>query len=89
MGRLLIIVIPLVIIGSLLFYFLNQKPETTGSNLNFDNTSITEYEDTDLNPLAIKAMREKSYTGSTISIEQKLPSEANYDLYIASYLSKT
>ncbi len=40
-----------------------------------------------LNPLSISAMRERSYPGSDISIEQTLTATANYNRYIASYKS--
>jgi hypothetical protein len=40
-----------------------------------------------LNPLTIQAMRERSYPGSDLHIEQTLTPGANYDRYIASYLS--
>lgn len=39
------------------------------------------------NPLQILAMREKTYPGSDITIEQILPSGSNYNQYVASYLS--
>ena len=38
-------------------------------------------------PLSIQAMRQRSYPGSQITIEQKLAPGANYDQYIASYVS--
>lgn len=40
-----------------------------------------------LNPLAIQAMRERSYPGSDITIEQTLPDGSNYHQYVASYKS--
>jgi len=42
---------------------------------------------TNLNPLTIQAMSEKSYPGSDIKIEQTLPSGSNYYRYIASFMS--
>lgn len=38
-------------------------------------------------PLEIKAMRERSYPGSDLKIEQTLEPESNYDQYIVSYQS--
>jgi len=38
-------------------------------------------------PLAIDAMRARSYPGSEIAIEETLPSGSNYNQYIASYKS--
>lgn len=40
-----------------------------------------------LNPLSIKAMRERSYPGSDIVIEQTLSDGENYKQYVASYKS--
>jgi uncharacterized protein len=40
-----------------------------------------------LNPLAIQAMRERSYPGSAITIEETLQPGSNYSRYIASYQS--
>lgn len=42
---------------------------------------------TPLNPLSIEAMRERSYPGSDITIEETLPAGSNYSKYIASYIS--
>jgi uncharacterized protein len=40
-----------------------------------------------LNPLAIQSMRERSYPGSAITIEETLQPGSNYSRYIASYQS--
>jgi uncharacterized protein len=40
------------------------------------------------NPLSVEHMRQQSYPGSEIVIEQKLPAGANYQRYRASYLSE-
>jgi uncharacterized protein len=40
------------------------------------------------NPLSVEFMRQQSYPGSDIVIEQKLQAGANYQRYIASYLSE-
>lgn len=42
---------------------------------------------TPINPLSIAAQRQRPYPGSDITIEQTLPPGANYNRYIASYLS--
>ncbi|MBI4675689.1 MAG: alpha/beta fold hydrolase [Chloroflexi bacterium] len=42
---------------------------------------------TPLNPLMISEQRKREYSGSEITIEQKLAPGANYDRYLASYLS--
>ncbi len=41
-----------------------------------------------LNPLTIQSMRERSYPGSPITIEETLQPGSNYNRYIASYLSE-
>ena len=41
----------------------------------------------DLHPLSIEYMRQQSYPGSEITIEQTLSSGSNYNQYIASYKS--
>jgi fermentation-respiration switch protein FrsA (DUF1100 family) len=41
-----------------------------------------------LNPLTIQSMRERSYPGSAITIEQTLEPGSNYSRYIASYQSE-
>jgi dipeptidyl aminopeptidase/acylaminoacyl peptidase len=43
--------------------------------------------DQSLNPLAIEAMRARSYPGSAITIEQDLSLGSNYKQYITSYIS--
>jgi uncharacterized protein len=43
---------------------------------------------TPLNPLSVAFMRQQSYPGSDIVIEQKLTAGSNYQRYIASYLSE-
>jgi dienelactone hydrolase len=43
---------------------------------------------TPLNPLSVEYMRQQSYPGSDILIEQKLKAGANYQRYVASYLSE-
>lgn len=40
-----------------------------------------------ISPLAIESMREKSYPGSTLMIEQTLTPGSNYNQYIVSYMS--
>lgn len=40
-----------------------------------------------LHPLSIEYMRQQTYPGSEITVEQTLPTGANYNQYIASYKS--
>lgn len=60
--------------------FSTKKIMTT-SSLSAINTQQS------LNPLAIQSMREKSYPGSDIRIEQTLPDGKNYNQYLTSYMS--
>lgn len=41
-----------------------------------------------LHPLTIESMRQRAYPGSSITIEETLPSGGNYSRYIASFLSE-
>jgi len=43
---------------------------------------------TDLHPLAISNLRQDTYPGSPIKIEEELPAANNYKRYLASYLSE-
>lgn len=52
------------------------------------NTATATATPTPQNALAIEYMRQQTYPGSEITIEEKLKPGANYDRYIASYLSE-
>ncbi len=81
----MIIVLLLVITGGITAYIqLSAKPTLKPSaspKKALTKTTIP------LVPLSIAAMRQKSYPGSAITIEQTLDSGSNYDRYIASYKS--
>ena len=65
--------------------FLVFRPTTVNKSKSIPTgNSITQIP---ANPLAISAMRERSYPGSDIVIEQTLPDESNYHQYIVSYKS--
>src|SRR5262245_45401097 len=51
-------------------------------------TSTSTPTPTPLNPRMIEKMRQESYPGSEITIEETLEPGANYDRYLASYLSE-
>jgi len=52
------------------------------------NTATSTPTPTPLHPLMIESMRQQSYPGSEITIEETLEPGPNYDRYIASYLSE-
>src|SRR5579871_1906030 len=58
-----------------------QKPTST------QTMRVTPTSTPPRNPLAILAMRERTYPGSKITIEQTLPDGSNYHQYLTSYLS--
>lgn len=76
-----LLVISVVIIG------LVSKNKIVKYNQNRQTSFPTSANATNLNPLTIAAMRDKSYPGSSIVIKQKLGSVGNYNEYIASYIS--
>ncbi len=51
-------------------------------------TSTPTMTPTPLHPMAIKAMRQRTYPGSEIVIEEQLTPGSNYDRYLASYQSE-
>ncbi len=68
-----------------LYFFLHGK---LASQNNFvAKTTPTPTSSATLNPLQIVAMRERSYPGSNLVIEQTLAAGSNYNQYIASYKS--
>lgn len=72
------------LIGILLtIYFINKNPQQNSAKKN----SPTPNQQTSLNPLSIEAMRQRSYPGSDIVIEQTLDPGSNYKRFIASYQS--
>src|SRR5436305_690013 len=73
MKRIFLIIFILILVG-IFIYFLRGN-----SNVVADNQ---------LSSLSITAMRDKSYPGSNIIIEQKLPSGSNYHSYLVSYQSE-
>jgi dipeptidyl aminopeptidase/acylaminoacyl peptidase len=73
-----IILVLLLLAGKFVPAFLTNKSE---NGIKITASKIP------LNPLSIIAMRQKSYPGSDITIEQTLPNMPNYKQYIASYMS--
>ena len=52
------------------------------------STSVKNAVENNINPLSIEYLKKDSYPGSEIVIEKVLPSEKNYNRYIASYMSE-
>jgi len=74
-----------VVLSLGVFYFVKNKNEVI---LDLKKQqSIVQGNEANDNPLSIEVMRNKSYPGSDLQIEQKLSSSSNYNQYIASYLS--
>jgi uncharacterized protein len=71
----------LIFIGT---FFIFSKSSTINKS---KNTSLNNMITPSLNPLAISAMRERTYPGSEIIIEQFLPDGSNYHQYLTSYQS--
>lgn len=76
----------LLIIGGLIWLVTSQQKNLQISRETSQNTS-KENQQKELHPLSIEYMRKQQYPGSDITIEQTLPSETNYNRYIASYRS--
>ena len=67
----------------------SQTPTATPTNTATPSrTSTPTATATPPNPLSVTYMREQTYPGSNIAIEQKLQAGANYQRYRASYLSE-
>ncbi|MCL4352981.1 alpha/beta fold hydrolase [Patescibacteria group bacterium] len=81
----LLFLLALILIGAIYFFWHKKqssppdKSEKTSKKVNIENNN--------LDPLTIAAMRDRSYKGSVIVIEQTLSPGANYKQYIASYIS--
>lgn len=71
----------LIIFGRNFFPNLSFQKETQIENNNLGGPKD------ELHPLSIKYMRQQTYPGSEITIEQTLPSGSNYNQYITSYKS--
>lgn len=75
------VLLVVVVIGIAFFYKNFQNKQSLPQALKVENKTEN------LDPLTIRAMRERTYPGSDIVIEQTLSPGSNYDQYIASYKS--
>lgn len=78
------VIVALFIIGILGIIILRLIPR---KSINISSLKPTPTPTEQLNQLSIKAMRQRTYPGSDIVIEQTLAPGSNYNQYIASYLS--
>jgi uncharacterized protein len=87
-----LMLIALGIIGIALVYIIYQrfvlvKTESPTSLMNNHAPNTQNQNSEELHPMDITALRDRTYPGSEIVIEETLPSAANYKKYIASYIS--
>lgn len=68
----------------LVFAFFGAKNK---KNLSVSPSSQTDQKQAGLDPLTVEAMRNRSYEGSDLQIEETLESGSDYSRYIASYVS--
>lgn len=76
-------ILVLVVIGA---FIIKTQLSTHQSWLQTGNISLS-INQNNQNPLSIASMRQKSYPGSNLTIEQTLEGGSNYHQYIASYMS--
>ena len=75
-----------ILVGSAYLYEKQQNKAGVNTNSS-ESQQGSQTSQVSENPLSIKVMREKTYPGSDLIIEQTLPSGTNYNQYIASYES--
>lgn len=80
----IILIFALFLLGGLVYYQSSQRQATNSNNSTPQPTPSVQ---APANPLAISVMRQKTYPGSDLKIEQKLSPGVNYSQYVASYLS--
>jgi dipeptidyl aminopeptidase/acylaminoacyl peptidase len=93
--KIVILAVLLLFLGVLNYLsFFSHTSSTINSTKNVSSREITQQKPTasptpqrNTFPLAIVTMKNKSYPGSTITIDQTLPATATYNQYVASYLS--
>jgi len=89
MKKIIPILLFLCLIG--IAYYTRQKNSkaSPGNSVNTSADILTPAPNNNVSGgLAIAAMRQKSYPGSTLSIENKLASHSNYESYLVSYKSE-
>lgn len=67
-----------------LLLLLKSEPHTITKS---SNTTLQTVPDQQLSPLSIEAMRERTYPGSKLVVEETLAPGTNYKRYVASYMS--
>ena len=85
--KIIIAAVVLSIIGVLVIFGKTFLPNLSfQKETRIENNNLGGQED-QLSPLSIKYMRQQTYPGSEITIEQTLPAGINYNQYITSYKS--
>jgi len=91
----LLFLVVLVLLGGFSYSTLVKKSTNIATSINHKVIQPTKPSDNhpsvtaDISsPLALAAMRQKSYPGSSLTIEQTLSSGSNYHQYLVSYLSE-
>ncbi len=75
-------------IALIIILIISVKLSLNIHNNNDKSTPQSVVQKADQNPLQISVMRQKSYPGSDLIIEQTLENDSNYHQYVASYLSE-
>ena len=68
------------------YFYKNGKFKILGNSINNQNSN-NQNNQINENPLSIMAMRNRTYPGSDLTVEQTLSSGSNYNRYVASYKS--
>jgi len=83
----LIFIVVVVALGILFWYKKQQSSAAVANPSGGQRLSNSQASQINQNPIAIAAMRKKTYPGSDLTIEQSLPAASNYNQYFASYQS--
>lgn len=84
-----IVIVVVVICGISLLALLPKNPVSTTLQTNLEETYQEGSESVDkVHPLTIQSLRNGTYPGSELVIEETLPSGSNYQRFIASYTSE-
>lgn len=91
MKKILFFVLLIIFLISLVLFTVNRYLNTSESVFKTDLPVLTDNDGNskiDVNPLSIQSLKEGTYPGSNIVIEQTLTPGSNYQRYIASYKSE-
>lgn len=91
MNNKILLILIIILIIPLVLFLTTRSSNTTESEFKTDEPIFNNTEGNtriDSNPLSIQSLRDGSYPGSNITIEQTLIPGSNYQRYIASYKSE-